>query len=63
MKYKVEVFNKLKKKIRVYYSRTDNGVKKHLLELIRDNNLKVIKSRSDIVVLEKDDKTYVFEFD
>ena len=63
MKYKVEVFNKLKKKIRVYYSRTENGARKRLLELIRANSVKVIKSRRDLVVLEKDDKTYVFEFD
>lgn len=63
MRYKVEVFNKLKKKIRVYYSRTDNGARKRLLELIRDNNAKVVKSRRGLVVLEKDDKTYAFEFD
>lgn len=63
MRYKVEVFNKLKKKIRVYYSRTDNGARKRLLELIRDNSAKVVKSRRGLVVLEKDDKTYAFEFD
>lgn len=62
LKYKLEVFDKLNKRVGVYYSRTDKGARKHLLALIRDDSAKVITSRREKIVLQKDEKIYTFTF-